>query len=222
MEKLVVSHEEIAMILMEQGFGLNSILEERDEQDFVTVRSQQSFSHENNQTVLRGAVQEEQSIHTLVTDIMDGVTQLRLLTSDFYSSREQMQEENLAEQTTTLLNIKKFEEFTDWCRQATDRLSILSSSRDLLLYYLQQPPTPSCLTMHRRHHGELEQLLRGLSDMISSTCLNMRLLQQCRHSSLQPSLDGCVATLSRLHGSLRTTLCDIRSLQHIESRSTDT
>ncbi|KAA0184451.1 putative metal responsive transcript [Hyalella azteca] len=161
--------------------------------------------------------EEEDKISSsdVVTKTVKQLTRLHELRSELHEAKNKLHQARLSQQSSNLLNIHNLEERISWCSVTMDHLASLSSKRDLLLYYLQQPPAHSCLTMPRKHHREFEELLQGLCQIINNTCTNASLVQRCPDNCLPSTIESCVSALSQLHGSLRMLLMDLSSLEQL-------
>ncbi|KAF2356799.1 HAUS augmin-like complex subunit 2 [Trinorchestia longiramus] len=235
MEALVSAHADVSKMLTQYGFGPS------DHQLEADAQNNQNDLPVGNEGRFLAFNEEMKNLTSTVRETVDTLTQLLRLRTELAEAKQKLQVATLARQSSNLLCSQALEERLDWCSRTIDHLASVSSKRDLLLYYLQQPPAHSCLTMPRHYHRsvflltmprhyhrsvflltiprhyhrEFEEVLHGLCEIINNTCTNVSLLQHSPNAHFQPALERCISTLSHLHGSLRMFLNDISALQQL-------
>ena len=151
-EDLLDAHEEVSSLLIEQGFGVNGIMDER-----AVTQGSSNFAESNCPLGSLSGLDSEQSDNPLLQRI-DLLKKSNEVRSEMISLQDRLQTVTLQGRIADVYSVKSYNELSDWCASATESLATLCGSKDLLQYYLVQPPT-NCLVMRRQHHQQFEVML---------------------------------------------------------------
>ncbi|XP_076059438.1 uncharacterized protein LOC143036067 [Oratosquilla oratoria] len=197
-DELIKAHERITDLIKEYQVE-ETIPEESGESGQLVPHSQSSSVSQEVQEFIQNLTSLQNAHSELCRvnqDILRGIAQKSCL---------------------SLIHPKYLGEKSEWCKKVQEHLLTICNNKDLLIYHLQQPFIGTFLVLHKSYHRDLQELIEGLSDLLTNSTHLMKVYEEYSQGGLLKSTDAHITSLVNSSRYLQENFKNIVNLQNAVS-----